>query len=212
MDFGLQYRIHLKKNYQLMVGVSGSNSNKINARRTLLWENYVKPAEDVTYSKDTIEYVHNEAGKITFPTNITGGLYLSKNTNWGVGVDVNYQDWNKYKAFDAAGTLDKGMKISIGGQWMPDAKSLKYFNRAEYRIGGFYNQGYLKVKNTAINETAITAGIGMPLRKSFQSMINISFEFGERGTVKDNLVKERYGKIFIGITFNEDWFHKHRYD
>lgn len=211
LDYGLQYRFQLKNDYHLLAGISGSNSSKVNATRTVLWENYVS-AGDFTSPRDTAQFTDNEKGNIVFPLNVTGGAYLSKNNKWGVGMDINYQDWSNYKSFGSTENLDKSYKVALGGQWIPDYKSLRYFNRAEYRLGGYYHKGALQVKNTSINDYGITAGIGLPLRKSFQSMINISFEFGQRGTTTDNLVQERYGKLLIGITFNEDWFHKRRYD
>lgn len=211
-DYGLQYRFHLKNERELLVGLCGSNSSKINATKSQVWENYIVRGEDVTAAGDKVDTASTVSGNIIFPSTITVGVYLSKNRKWGLGMDVNYQDWSNYKSFGETDSLDKAVKIIVGGQWTPDYKSLKYFNRVEYRLGAFYTNGSIKTKGTSIIQTAITAGFGFPIRKSFQSMINISFEYGERGTVKDNLVKERYGKLLIGITFNEDWFHRHKYD
>ena len=211
LDYGLQYKFNLKKDYILMAGISGSNSSKINATKSILWENYTIRGTNVSTLRDTVEN-SKQSGAIVFPFNFTAGFYLTKNTKWGLGLDVNYQDWSNYKAFDETEDFDKSFKIAMGGQWIPDNKSIKYLNRIEYRLGGFYRKGYLQVKNTDINETGLTAGFGFPLRKSFQSMVNVSFEFGERGTIKNNLVRERYGKLLIGITFNEDWFHRQKYD
>ena len=95
---------------------------------------------------------------------------------------------------------------------IPDYKSPSYLGRIEYRLGGYYHDGVLHVNGISINDFGVTAGFGFPLRKSYQSMVNISFEFGQRGKTTDNLLQERYSKIFIGITFNEDWFRKHKYD
>ncbi len=214
LDFGLQYRFELKNDYQLLTGISGSNSSKVHATSTVLWENYYfrTSSGDVTGPLDTVQFIENEKGNITFPLNITAGAYLLKNNKWGMGMDLRYQDWTNYKSFGTTETFDQSLKIALGAQWIPDHKSLKYFHRAEYRIGGYYHKGFLQIKNTSINDYGITAGVGLPLRKSFQSMINIGVEFGQRGTIKDNLVQEKYGKLIIGITFNEDWFHKRRYD
>lgn len=211
LDYGMQYRFNLKNEYRLLAGISGSNSTKINATRNVLWDNYILPAAEPR-PIDTVLFTENEKGTITFPLNFNGGLYLTKNNKWGIGIDMNYQNWSNYQSFGSVESLDKSLRAALGAQWMPDHKSIRYFNRAEYRLGGYFNKGFLELKNTSINDYGLTAGIGLPLRKSFQSMINISFEFGKRGTTADNLVQERYGRLFIGITFNEDWFHKRKYD
>ena len=214
LDFGLQYLVELKNDFTLSLGLIGNSSSKINASQSVLWQNYYyrSSVSTVATALDIVESTDNQKGSITFPVNITGGFFLAKKNKWGVGLDLNYQDWSNYKSFGASDSLAEGLKLSLGANKIPDFKSLKYFNRAEYRAGAFYRDGSLSIRNTSINEYGVTAGVGLPLRKSLQSMINISVEFGQRGTVKDNLVKEQYGKLFIGITFNEDWFQKRKYD
>jgi hypothetical protein len=52
----------------------------------------------------------------------------------------------------------------------------------------------------------------LPIRKAFQSMVNIAIEAGQMGTLDDNLIRERYIRVVIGLTFNEVWFQKRRFD
>jgi hypothetical protein len=40
---------------------------------------------------------------------------------------------------------------------------------------------------------------------------NLSFEAGSRGTLNNNLIKENYGKIKLGINLNSSWFQKRKY-
>ncbi len=214
LDYGLQYRFDLRDGYQLVAGISGSNSSKVNAKRSVLWENYVfrSASGDITSSRDTVQYTENEKGVINAPLNLTTGFFFSKENKWGAGLDFNYQDWSNYSSFGETDTLGNSFRFSIGGQITPDIKSQLYINRIEYRAGGYYHDGVLQVNGVSINDYGITAGFGFPLRKSYQSMINFSFEFGQRGTTSDNLVKESYTKLFIGITFNENWFQRLKYN
>jgi len=127
------------------------------------------------------------------------------------------------------------MRIATGMQWTPDPKALKYFSRVTYRIGGYYNspkltdvtqtlggiyligelfdKPALQVKSSDINETGLTFGIGLPLRgKPYSSDLDLGFEISERGTVKNNLVRERYFKVMLGFTIREEWFRKTKFD
>jgi hypothetical protein len=55
-------------------------------------------------------------------------------------------------------------------------------------------------------------GVGLPLKRSYQSKVNCSLQVGKRGTLKDNLVREQYIRLSIGLTFNEVWFQKKKFD
>jgi hypothetical protein len=104
------------------------------------------------------------------------------------------------------------MGIALGGSLTPDITSTSYFNRVVYRAGVYYNQTSLELRGNQLNEYGVSLGVGLPLRKSLQSAVNIAFEFGQRGTTTDNLIKEQYARIVLGLTFNEVWFQKRKYD
>ena len=91
--------------------------------------------------------------------------------------------------------------------------SLKYFGRASYRAGLYYSSGYLELKNESINDFGFSLGTGLPLRgKPYFSALDIAFEFGQRGTINQNLIRERYARIVVGLTLREDWFQKTKFD
>ena len=69
-----------------------------------------------------------------------------------------------------------------------------------------------------MKDYAITLGAGFPLRKIkvgetySQSIINVGFEIGQRGTTENQLIQEKYFKAVVGITLNDRWFIKRKYD
>jgi hypothetical protein len=87
-----------------------------------------------------------------------------------------------------------------------------------YRLGAYYSKNYLLIRDQNINNWGLTAGIGIPLIHSVSySMLNISFEYGSRGTTANNLLKETYTGIHVGIAvcpgrFADRWFVKRKYD
>jgi hypothetical protein len=112
--------------------------------------------------------------------------------------------------------LKNSYRVSFGLNFVPNkyaAGSGAYIRRVQYRIGAFYNTGYLDLKNTVINNYAATVGVGLPVGLFRQfSMVNISAQFGKMGSVNNGLMEEKYIKLIIGFTFNDKWFNKFRYD
>ena len=87
-----------------------------------------------------------------------------------------------------------------------------------YRTGFRYTDTYLELKNTPLKDYAFTFGAGFPLRKVkvgetySQSIINVGVEIGQCGTTENNLIRERYIKAIIGLTLNDRWFIKRKYE
>jgi hypothetical protein len=60
----------------------------------------------------------------------------------------------------------------------------------------------------------MTLGIGYPIRRTNLSIgqINASLELGRRGVAENGLVRESFTRFSVGLTFNDKWFIKRRYD
>jgi hypothetical protein len=65
-----------------------------------------------------------------------------------------------------------------------------------------------------ISDVALTMGVGIPLRMTGLSNVNLGLELGTRGTTKAGLSRENYLKFTVGFSFlGEDyWFVKMKYD
>ena len=212
LELGLHWNQMLNDKLKLGVGITGAPSQSINARRSTLWVNYKYDSNQGDIFKDTIDYKSRAKGDVTLPLYLGLGISLSNSEKWLVNLDANYQDWSSYKSFDVLDTLQNSFRVAIGGQFSPDPKDIKYINRIQYRAGFSYSQTSLEIRNNHLDDKTLSVGLGLPLRKSLSSMINFGFEFGERGTKKDNLIKEQYSRFVVGLTFNELWFQKRRYD
>jgi hypothetical protein len=212
LELGLHWNQMLNDNLKLGIGITGAPSQNINARRSTLWVNYKYDSNQGDIFKDTIDFESRTTGDVRLPLNLGVGICLSNTEKWLVNLDANYQDWSSYKSFENLDTLQNSFRFAIGGQFSPDPKDPKYINRIQFRAGFSYAQTSLEIRNNHLDDKTISFGFGLPLRKSLQSMINFGFEFGQRGTTKDNLVKEQYSRFVVGLTFNELWFQKRRYD
>lgn len=227
LDYGLQYAHtidsiggrELKEKVKILFGATFANETPINATIDSLTYNYYLSSQNIEYGKDTVQNVQNVKGEIIFPRSIGFGLGFKKGDKLIVAADYRMQYWSAYKAFDKSQKLKNGSSISVGAQYTPNSKANgkgSYAKRIHYRGGFRYVQTPLELKNTALNEYSVTMGLGLPVGRSFLlqsfSMINLGLELGQRGTTLNGLIKEQFIKCNIGVTINDRWFIKPKFD
>ncbi len=165
-------------------------------------------------SGDTIEIqrLDRERGTVYVPPSITVGASISRGLKWAVGTEFAYQDWSSFKSVNSDNENGRGKqyKASIGGEYTPDAQALESFlKRITYRIGGSIEQYPFLVNNQELKDLGINFGLSLPAGRS---SLDLAFKVGKRGDKKVNLVQESYFKVYLGITFNDQWFVKRKFD
>ena len=73
------------------------------------------------------------------------------------------------------------------------------------------SQTYLNLKSEQLNERAVSFGFGLPLKRS-GTLFNLSAEFGQMGTLNNDLIQESFARFKIGFIFSDIWFVKRKYD
>ena len=68
----------------------------------------------------------------------------------------------------------------------------------------------MHIQNQAINEFGINFGFGLPFQGF--SNINLGFEVGKRGTKNAGLIQEDFFSIRLGLSLNDRWFVKKKYN
>ncbi len=206
LDYGMQYFRSLGNRMSMTIGYSGSLDNRVNNETSSMGT----ISSGGTGALDTVISPVTFDRNLNLPLRHSLGVTLSKGYNWTVGADFKYSDWSKVQQREGQPELGKNMGVAIGGQFKPDPTSPRYLNIVDYRLGFRYNQTEVTLNNRRINDMAVSAGFGIPLaQKSFGrtfSMINITGEFGQRGTLQNNLVRERYITLHLGFTINDTWF------
>lgn len=212
VDYGAQYSTSLGNKLHLTAGYSGSLNNVVSNRTTVTvsrTEASLDP-EIQNIPLDTVSFQEYPNRNINLPLKHNVGFTLSKGYNWMVGADFKYTDWSNFQTRQGEPNLGKNYGIAVGGQFKPDATSFRYWNVVDYRLGFRYNQTPIRFNNQNINDMAVTVGLGLPLPETnfgrTFSRINISAEFGQQGTLNNNLVRERYININLGFTINDSWF------
>lgn len=214
-NLGLLYTCDLKNDYTLDIGLTGGTNSKINSKNNSLWYNYTSSSLGFETIKDTIRNIVDEKGITTIPLYFSGGIGIGKNNKWNIGVDVSMQDWSKYESFNTNDSLQNSYSIAAGGEWIPSKNGLKYFQKVQYRFGAHYAKSYLQLRNTDIKDYGVSFGFGLPIinkDRIQKAMIQLGFEAGQRGTTENDLLQQQYLRFHLGITMNESWFFKRKYD
>jgi long-subunit fatty acid transport protein len=211
-DYGAQYDIHLDNGHQLTLGLIYANTFHLKATRKYLATTIINALEGgVDIVKDTVAYEQDEKGKITLQVKAGLGFTYINSNKWLIGADFEWQNWSKFKGFGVADTLDDSWRIAVGGEYTPTHTSISsLFTRMTYRLGFRYNNSYLNISNHQINEFGISFGFNFPLRKT-RTSLDLGVEIGKRGTTADNLVQENFINFTFGVSINENWFNKRKY-
>ncbi len=181
--------------------------------------NYVSGSLGSQFPIDTALDEQNQRTSTALPLEQGIGFGFKKGDKLHILLDAAVTNWKNFKLIDPIKEFRNSYRLALGVHYIPEraaAGNGAYFKRIQYRLGGFYNTGILELKNTSIVQMAATAGLGLPVgigRRS--SIVNLGIERGQVGTSNNNLLKENYWRINIGLTFNafEDrWFRKVKYD
>ena len=72
------------------------------------------------------------------------------------------------------------------------------------------DRGFL-LNGQQVNATGFTLGIGIPVFRYYNS-VNLGIDFGQRGTLDKNLVRERYFLFTVSFNLHDIWFIKPLYN
>lgn len=216
MNGGVQYNLAIGKKYHLSFGVDGNLKTNLNTSRDVLFKRFVNEnlSDGSVYQniKDTVYTTNGEKGNIVLPLQLDGGVIIKKEDKFFGGVQFHYGKWSDYRSFGESDSTANNWRISAGGEWIPNSKSIdSYFDRVRYRLGAYYGTNYIRFAGSNFNQYGVTAGVGFPVRRS-GSLLNITFDVGQSGNVKNNLIRQTYLRTTIGFSLSDVWFLKRKFD
>jgi len=211
LNFGFQYKVRLKNNLFLNLGGVYAPTANMKARLDVISQTFMLGSNEVETPKDTLGIALDYGGIVVIPTLIGGGFAFEKTDRWVAGADFKWQNWKKFTAFDQSDSLVNSWQVNVGAEIVPNPENYaNYLSRIRYRVGFMYNRTYLKLRGQNLNEYAISLGFGLPLR-GMKTALNIGAQFGTRGTTQNDLIRESYIKLVIGVSIYERWFVKRKY-
>lgn len=217
-SYGIQYDFNVGKKTAVTLGYSGSSSSKINSSQSFYATQYTRDANgNESTAIDTLNAVEKGKSNLKLPLTHNFGISIQQNDKWMVGADFRMGKWSAVSINDVNQGLQDSWGASIGGQFTPDYSSYNnYLKRVDYRLGFNYDKTYIQISNQDIKQMGASLGFGFPLSPANAGTafykINFTTEVGQRGTLNNNLVKEKYINFHLSFTLNDTWFRKYRVD
>ena len=154
-----------------------------------------------------------ENTKLPVPKKSIYSIGLEKKNSWFIGAQYE----NKLSSGFENVFLDirnvsyrDANSISFGGYFIPDSSSLvSYWKRIKYRFGIKNDKKSIIVNNLPINQFSLNLGLGLPI--AGLSKANLGLEIGKVGD-NNSLIKENYFALRLGLSLNDVWFIKRKYN
>ena len=174
----------------------------------------LQTVEKLGFSGNTLDFdtLQDEVeGKISHPSSLNVGVSIEKQYKWLIGVDYKFQDWSDFNSIDNSESLESVSTISLGGQYIPNLNAVKgYLNRVVFRAGVYYTQNKYAVNTQELNDIGGSLGFDFPVGRL--SFLNIAFSAGKRGDKNSNILEENYYRVNVGVTLNDRWFVRSKFD
>ena len=212
---GTAYQKNLEKDRKLTLGATYTFGNTGQMETRYMNSTYYYGAGDFKNNVSIIEEKLSE-DKNLIPMEFSLGAGYGKDAKWFVGTQVDYKKGETIQFLGKPFVNENSYKVSAGGWYLPNYNNFRnYFSRVTYRYGAYYEKGSLAFNGTKINQFAITGGMTFPfVNKSASRMsgIDLGIELGKRGTLDNNLIRQNFVNLKIGINFADKWFNKRLYD
>ncbi|WP_272150106.1 hypothetical protein [Tenacibaculum aiptasiae] len=217
---GAQYKKELKNKLNLYSGASVTLDGDLSAKGNEKMYSLAFSSSGQEILKDEL-FNRSVSGDLSIPLKSVFGIGLGKENKWYVGINQQFQNAlstsSSLIANGGAYRYGKSNKFSLGGYYIPKINSISsYWDRIVYRAGLRIEDTGLQVKTnnefTSIKDFGINVGLGLPLPGQV-SNLNLGFEYGQKGTTNNNLIKENYFNIRLSLSLNDiNWFKKRQID
>lgn len=216
LDFGLQYKLELNERNNLVFGVVYKPQTGIRAKVTKfdVQGSALNQEGTMLLTGDTIQYIENHLDKSAFemPEKFGFGIAYNLKDELTLTADYTIEKWGDIDFPDEITQTTDMTKYAFGAEYIPNERSSSFYPaRIRYRLGTYYKNDYRVINDNQLSDFGISFGVGLPLKRS-KTSFNIAFEWGQRGTTSDNLVKENYSRLTMNLTLHETWFRKFKFD
>lgn len=198
-----------KGNYKLNIGAVYDFQTNVRSE----YSAYIERLNSATARIDSTLLFDNVPGGLVLPAAISGGISFGKGDQWIVGTDFTYLDYRSFKDFkgNSPDWTTNGWKFGLGAEITPDPTALgSYLKRMSYRTGLNYDKYPYLINGKPVYDFGINFGFSLPVSRI--SSLDIALKVGQRGNLDDNTIEENYFKIYFGVTFNDQWFIRRRFD
>ena len=214
--FGLQYEQRFNNNTSLVLGATYQLKTPIKGMNKEYYHALLSEVQDSIYVQEM------GTDKVSLGDELGVGLALKTDK---LSVEVNYVigDWRS-SGFSAvrgfAVNTSEGKKfestlshaIRAGVEYVPNRNDIRYYHRRmAYRAGAYYETANFTYGGSTITSSGITLGVTFPVFRWYNGL-SIGLDFGRRGTLQNNLIRETYFRVNASMNIHDIWFQKPKYE
>jgi hypothetical protein len=219
--FGLQYEHNIKGNVSMILGATYKMGTGMKGYSTnFRYANQSGIVDTLKYSVDTLA-----RSGMKFGDELGLGISFKGGDKWSAEFNYIRSDWRKSGMDTAPGfavTGDSKFTASVsnsfraGFEIVPNRNDIRhYFNRCAYRAGMYYDNAYYKLDGNSVNSMGITFGMTLPIENenSYRKYngITLGVDIGQKASVRNKMIRERYVMFVIGFNIHDLWFIKNQY-
>lgn len=148
---------------------------------------------------------------VSLPLEYGLGVSYFPSVFFNASLEAQMQQWGSTEyGFDATeeSLLSNRFRIGLGTQLHPYRhNSNKFLSKFKYSNGISYDTGHLTFGDDKISTLWLSAGIGIlsTVNRS-RSSVDLSFQYGIRGTTSNNLVRENIWALNLSVNLTELMF------
>lgn len=156
-------------------------------------------------SNSTIDTLAMRSYHLKVPLRCGAGLAFTSD-RFSLGSDIVLQNWNEDQYPGAlTATMRNTYRWSMGGEFIPRRESnAPFLQKLAYRLGTYYYTTYYVIHDQPIDEFGVTGGFSIPVLG--ETRIDITGEYGVRGTTDFNLQRDHLFRLSFTLTAGEAWF------
>ena len=214
--FGLQYEQKLGGDVSMIIGATYRLGTGMKGYATeYRYANLASLSDTLRYNVDTLA-----GAGVRIADEIGVGIAIRKGDKWTAEFNYLRSDWTKSgfersRGFSVDGdskfTSTVSQSFRAGFEIVPNRNDIRYyFKKCAYRAGVYYDQSYYKLDGNNVNSLGFTLGITLPVFRLYNGL-SLGVDVGQRASVKNNMIRERYAKFVIGFNIHGLWFRKVQY-
>lgn len=155
-------------------------------------------------------------GTTRLPLTLAAGLAYAPSPRWMFAIDARFEPWTAFEsdfAFQGyrpgAGDniLTDRLRLGGGVELIPSPmdRDAPLLARTAYRLGAYFDQGYVAPRGHHLSTIALTGGLSLPTIRP-GTYLDLGLELGTRGTTQEGLVRDLFIRGTATINFGERWF------
>ena len=222
--FGIQYEQPLGSKSKLTVGATYAMDTPLNGFVEGYKYSAGSAASDTLYYK--LDTLSAASGKVRLASEIGVGINFKYGDQFMAEFDYSRSDWTTSgmsvtqgfmgnmnpSSTHSAFSTNVSETYRFGMEYVPNRNDIRYFwKKCAYRAGAYYKNEYYLLDGHDVTSVGITLGTTLPIFR-WSNGLTLGIDFGQRGSMTDNMIRERYFNFSVGVNIFDIWFQKPRYD